>query len=108
MVLSGTSGARGRAGWGYGRVQVRRRRSASTPPATRQLAPNTNGKLLLLPVRGRFAAPGVVVVTGPPCPESGTVVAVDTEVPPGWLDVVSDELVGDEVVVPPGIDVVEP
>jgi hypothetical protein len=64
---------------------VRRRRSASTPPATRQLAPNTNGKLLLLPVRGKFAAPpGVVVVTGPPCPETGTVVvAVETEVPPG-------------------------
>jgi hypothetical protein len=62
---------------------MRRRRSASTPPATRQLAPNTNGKLLSLPVRGRFAAPGVVVVTGPPCLDTGTVVAVETEVPPG-------------------------
>jgi hypothetical protein len=60
-----------------------------------------------VPVRGRFTTAVVVEVTGPPCGPTGTDVAVATEVPPGRLDVVSEELVGAVVAVPPG-GVVEP
>jgi hypothetical protein len=63
--------------------------------------PTSIGKPLLLPVRGKFPGPGVVVGVGPPSGPTGD----DVTVPPGSVDVVDGPV---NAVVAGGRVVVEP